>query len=398
MIRHRDPRRLLAVASAAVMLSACGGSAAPSTGGGSASSSAAAPTPGATTSAAAAVPDAVLSHQFSWGTFKLAKRIADKLAAGQSISIVVQNQGTAIPVFGAQQKTGVDRGAKANTGRLRGGITARLAGPATTDQTGQLTELETLLTSAQVDCLGVQSPSPDAFVDPINKYIDAGIPVFTENTDVPNSKRFAFYALNEESSGKANGEQTANLVKAGNLSIDTIATGSGLPQAPWAQGREKGFIEGYKSVSPSATFFNDEKNGLPTGENFTTQEVVDSVGPFLTGNPKVNLFFHTDQGVGGVAKVIADKNLTGKVFTSGFNVSPEILDGLDNGQILVTIDQGFDNQAEAVVKACVDYLLDGTVPADPLAYLKPIIVTKAGGDGLMSAADARARLAEATKS
>lgn len=328
--------------------------------------------------------------KFPWGDFKLAKRIIDKAEKGEPLTIVVNNQGTAIPIFGAEQKIGTDRGCAANKGRLP--IACRLTGPASTDQTAQLAELETLLTSNQVDCLGIQSIQPNAYVDIINTYVEAGIPVFTQNTDVPNSKRFAFFALNERDAGRANGKATAEIAKAKALKIDQIAMGSGGPEAPWAQDRMGGFQEGYKSVAPTAPFFNGEKSGLPTGPNYTTQEVIDSVGPFLTANPKVNLFFHTDQGVEGVGLVIDDKKLTGKTWTSGFNVSLQILDLIDGGEILTTINQGFDNQAEAAVRACVDFLAEGKRPKDPLAYLNPIVITKEGGPGRESAAQAREKL------
>jgi ribose transport system substrate-binding protein len=340
--------------------------------------------------AASGISDKAAQHTFSWGDFKLAQRIIDKAKSGTALSIVTNDQGTAIPVFGAEQKIGTDRGCKNNQAKLK--IECRLTGPATTDQTAQLAELETLLASNQVDCLGIQSITPDAYVDIINKYIDAGIPVFTQNTDVPNSKRFAFFALDERSSGTTNGKATAEIVKAKGYAIDTIAMGSGGPEAPWAQNRMGGFAEGYKSVFPDAKFAQDEKSGIPTGADYTTQEVIDSVGPYLQGNPKVNLFFHTDQGVEGVGTVIKDKGLSGKVWASGFNVSLPLLDLIDSGDILVTINQGFDNQAEAAVNACVDYFVNGAVPADPLAYLDPIVITKDGGTGQQTSAEARAHL------
>lgn len=388
------PRRLGAVVAVlALVVGACAGSGAPqapgATGGSPAATNA-----GATSSGGSGtgVSDKARSVPFKWGTFTLAQRIGDKAAKGDALNVVVDNQGTAIPVFGAEQRIGVDRGCAKNKSRLN--ISCRLAGPASTDQTAQLAELETLLSSNQVDCLGLQSPIPDAYVDIINKYVAAGVPVFTQNSDVPNSQRFAFFALNERDAGKANGAATANIVKAKGLTVKQLAVGSGNPTAPWAQDRMAGFMEGYKSVIPDAKFFNNDKNGLPTGENFTTQEVIDSVGPFFTGNPDVNLFFHTDQGVEGVGQVITDKKLTGNHWTSGFNVSLKILDSIDAGDTLVTINQGFDNQAEAAVSACVDFLKEGKVPTDPLAYLQPIIITKDGEQGETTSADARKHLVE----
>ena len=341
-----------------------------------------------------------LSKDFDWGTFTLAPRIAEKAAAGDALNIVVNDQGVAIPVFGAEQQIGTDRGCENNAGRLA--INCRLTGPPTTDQTAQLAELETLLASDQVDCLAIQSIQPDTYTDIINKYVDAGIPVFTQNTDVPNSKRFAFFALNEFDAGVAAGRTTATLVMEQGLPITGIATGSGNPEGPWAQDRQGGFRQGYLEVLPEAEGMFKQSNlndagqildGIPTGSGFTTQEVIDSVGPYLEGNSDVNLFFHTDQGVEGVGEVIERAERTGEAWSSGFNVSLRILDLIDQGIVLTTINQGFDNQAEAGVNACVNYLADGTVPADPLAYLDPVIITADGSGGATeTATQAREKL------
>src|SRR5262245_54208668 len=129
---------------------------------------------GGTVQAQTGVNDGAKSFALPDGsTFTLAQRIVDKAAAGEPLNIVMNNQGVAIPVFGAEQQIGTDRGCEENKDRIA--ISCRLTGPPSTDQTAQLAELETLLASDQVDCLGIQSITPDAYVDIINKYIDAGI-------------------------------------------------------------------------------------------------------------------------------------------------------------------------------------------------------------------------------
>ncbi|ACM39440.1 MULTISPECIES: sugar ABC transporter substrate-binding protein [Rhizobium/Agrobacterium group] len=338
-----------------------------------------------------AVPDGVMSHKFAWGDFKLAPRIADKLKTGKPVNIVIQVAGTGVPISGAQFKFGTVKGCEdAKAAGLN--ANCRLVGPVNPDPAQQINELETLLNSDQVDCLGVQAPLPNQFNAIINRYVDAGVPAMTLNNDAAKSKRFSFSALNEVAAGRFNGEATAKLVREMRLTITEVALGSGGPDEPWAQGRMQGFQEGFKASYPDVKFFNDYKTGLPTSRNYTTAEVIDSVTPFLTGNPKVNLFFHTDQGVEGVARVINNLGLTGKSFTSGFNVSGAILDDIEAGRTLVTIDQGFDNQSEAAVKQCVAYLTKGDVHADPLQYLNPIVITKAGGDGMITVEAAKARL------
>ncbi|MDQ0470655.1 sugar ABC transporter substrate-binding protein [Labrys wisconsinensis] len=342
------------------------------------------------------VPEGALSRQFPWGTFKLAPRIADKLRAGEKPNVVVDIEGTGIPIQGAEMRIGMKRGCDQAE---KDGMAAecRLTGPVTPDTARQLSELETLLNAGQVDCLAIQPPLPNQFTGIINKYADAGVPVFTLNIDAPKAKRFAFYALNEKQAGTINGRATAELVKQRGIAVDRIAMGSGAPDQPWAQERMTGFEAGYRQVFPDAKFFNDAKHGIPTGKNFTTQEVLNSVTPFLTANPDITLFFHTDQGVEGVGNVIRNLNLAGKVFTSGFNVSGPILDSIAAGTTLVTIDQGFDYQAQAPVEQCARFLAKGEVPADPLQYLKPIVITKAGGEGEITVDDAKERLRQASK-
>ncbi|WP_137113398.1 sugar ABC transporter substrate-binding protein [Mesorhizobium sp. GR13] len=341
------------------------------------------------------VPDNAKVRQMPWGEFKLAPRIVEKLAAGEKANIVVGLEGTGIPIQGAEMRMGMARGCENANKELP--AECRMVGPVNPDTSRQLSELETILNSGQVDCLALQPPLPNQFTGIMNKYADAGIPVFAINIDAPKSKRFAYYALNEEQAGKINGEATAKLVKEQGIEVKQVAMGSGAPDQPWAQSRMRGFIEGYKSVFPDAKFFNDDKSGLPTGKNFTTQEVLNSVTPFLTANPDVTLFFHTDQGVEGVGNVIRNLNLTGKVFTSGFNVSGPILDAIANGTTLVTIDQGFDNQAQAPVEQCARFLAKGDAPADPLQYLLPIVITKAGGEGQITVDNGRDRLKAASE-
>ena len=94
-----------------------------------------------------------------------------------------------------------------------------------------------------------------------------------------------------------------------------------------------------------------------------------------------------------MGEVIDRAGTAGSVFASGFNVSLRILDLIENDIVLSTINQGFDNQAEAAVRACVDYLADGALPDSPLAYLDPVIITKAGTAGATeTSAEAKAKL------
>ena len=331
------------------------------------------------------------SHDFDWGTFTLNADTAAKAAAGEELNIVVGVSGTAIPIFGAAVRTGMERACEAAQSRID--VDCQLVGPAQPSVVDHVAMLEARLAAGDVDCLALQSHPPEGLVDLVNDYIAAGVPVFTYNTDIEASNRFAFFALQEVAAASINGRVTAELVQAQGLDIHQVAMGSGLPNDQWARQRMEGFHKGFTEVFPDADFFNDVDSGLPTGENFTTQEVLDSVGPFMLANPDVNLFFHTDQGVEGVGQVIQNQGRVGEAWTSGFNVSDPILDLIDAGAILVTVDQGFDNQSELATTACVDLLADGELPESERPELNPIVITRDGGEGRESTDDARARYA-----
>ncbi len=375
---RRGPGSIAAVAVFGVALSACssgtgsGPGAAGSSGDGSASK---------------------WQAKFAWGTFNLAPKVQKRIQKGETLRIISSVAGTGVPVAAAEQAAGVARACADKASGLK--LDCRLVGPASTNTAAQLAELEALLNSNQVDCLSFQTGEPNAFVNIINRYVDAGIPVFGQNGDVADSKRFAYFALNESDAAKANAELTAAVMKKEGITPTKVAVGSGLPTAPWSQARMKGFKAGLEGAIPGVSFFNDAGSALPTGDGFTVAETITAVAPFLRGHSDVNLFFQNDQDVEGVGKVIEDNGLLGKVWASGFNVSNPILNSIDKGSILVTIDQGFDNQAQGAAAACVKFLATGEHPADPLVYLKPILITKDGLNGSMNINDARARLTKA---
>jgi ABC-type sugar transport system substrate-binding protein len=329
------------------------------------------------------------SHQFPWGEFHVAPRVTEKVKAGKSITVVVDVMATGIPRMAAEMRSGMQRACSEQKGVK---MECQLTGPVNTDIPKQLSQLETLLRSEQVDCLVLQPPLPGEFTNIINEYVNAGIPVYTFNIDVPNSHRFAFTALNEKQAGEVNGFTTATLVKQKGLHIDQIALGTSAPDEAWARQRMEGFIVGYKKVFPDAKFFNDPQHGFPTGNHYSVQEALNTVTPFLTAHPEVNLFFHTDQGVEGVGDVIQNLKLQGKVFTSGFNVTRAILDSISRGVTLVTIDQDYPLQTKVATESCAKMVAKGETPSDPLNYIPPTVITRDGAAGTSDVKSALKRL------
>jgi ribose transport system substrate-binding protein len=311
--------------------------------------------------------------KLSWGTFTLSPRIAAKVSSNQKLNYVLSIEGTGIPIFGPAMSTGWKRGATA------GGASAKVIGPITTDIPTQISQINSLLQANQIDCLGFEAHSPGPYVGVINKAMSEGVPVFGINADSPNSHRIAFFALNEEKAGELAGRLTGQIIKSRHLKITKAALESGAPDGPYAINRMTGFMKGLHSVLPGITFANSITTAVKTLYDFPT--VYSTTKAYITGHPDVQLIFHTDQGVETVGKVIKDLKLTGKVWSVGFNVSPTILDEIKNDQILVSIGQQWNKQAEAGANACTQFIRNGKVPAS-FVPMTPIPITSANASAL----------------
>ena len=110
-----------------------------------------------------------------------------------------------IPVF-SYAKIGAERAAKE-----MGDVQVLWNAPASADQLKQKEILESYITQ-RVDGIAISALSGDFLNDTIAKAIDAGIPVITWDSDAPNSKRIAFYGVDDMASGRILGEQAIKLV------------------------------------------------------------------------------------------------------------------------------------------------------------------------------------------
>lgn len=110
-----------------------------------------------------------------------------------------------IPVFN-YAKIGAERAAAE-----LGNIQILWNAPATADQLKQKEILESYITQ-RVDGIAISSLNGDFLTETINRAIDAGIPVTTWDSDAPNSRRIAFYGVDDLASGRIMGEQAITLL------------------------------------------------------------------------------------------------------------------------------------------------------------------------------------------
>jgi ABC-type sugar transport system substrate-binding protein len=320
---------------------------------------------GATVAAKAVLPAdtsaAPYVAKFNWGTFKLAPRIIAKIKAHQPLNFVYSISDAGQPVFSAAIQSGFNDGVAQAAKTFGYPLKARMIGPVGGGNQKQISQIQTLLNSNQIDVLAFNAAQPGPFIDILNQAMAAGVPVWGTGGDSPQSHRIGFFALNEEAAGKQAGQLAGQWAKQHNLPVKKAAVFTGDPSGPWAQSRMKGFIEGLHSVLPQVQLVNSVSNPLNTG--FDSPTVYSDAKSFILGHPDVQLIFHTDQGVQMVGKAIADTGRTNKTWAVGFNLSPEILNYMKTNQILVTVGQNWHGQAVEAANAAAEFLFKGQVIA-----------------------------------
>lgn len=302
--------------------------------------------------------------------FELSDRIAGKIDAGEALNVVLSFQTLADVLAPALLTEGMERAAERLEVEHGVQINTRLIGPVETDPPAQISEVQTVVGADQADCLGIQPVSPDAFVDVFNEVVASGIPAFSVNTDSPDSARLAYYGLDELSAGQTAGEFTVDWMKDNGVEPARAALMTGDTTAVWAQDRMRGWVEVVTAAFPEMEVEGEPTNALTT--SYDPAEIYSTAEAFLTGNPEVDLVFHTDWGAKTIGPLVTKQDRQGEVHVLGFNVDLDYLDAVANGDIIGTIDQGYDNQAEAFVDGCIAALLDGEIPDDPMQFLDPV--------------------------
>lgn len=110
-----------------------------------------------------------------------------------------------IPVFN-YAKIGAER-----TAAEMGNVEILWRGPERADELRQKEIVESFITQ-RVDGIAISVLNADFLTSTIDRAVDAGIPVVTWDSDAPNSKRIAFYGVDDFKSGQIMGEQAARLL------------------------------------------------------------------------------------------------------------------------------------------------------------------------------------------
>jgi simple sugar transport system substrate-binding protein len=222
--------------------------------------------------------------------------------------------------------------------------------------------------SAKADGIALADVDPDAFSGPVQRALDAGIPVLTYNADGTREKqtdRLGYVGQDLFLSGQEMGNRIASLVDKGKVAL-FIAT----PGQANIQPRIDGAVDALKSSNKDI-----EYDIVATGAEVV--EELSRVESYYNGNRDIAGMFAVDQGsTQGVSQVIEKNNLKGKVRGGGFDLVDVILRGIQAGNLDFTIDQQPYLQGFLPVFYLYLYKLSGGVTTPPNTNTGLAFVTK----------------------
>ncbi|MBK8023485.1 MAG: substrate-binding domain-containing protein [Chloroflexi bacterium] len=282
-------------------------------------------------------PPAAEAEGVTLADFALAPRIQAKLDAGEPLNIFVSYHDVS-----NEFAPFIRRGVEGAIEEL--GVSAQFIGPVGADADAQVSELETLLETA--DGFAISSVSSDALAPFINRALEAGVPVVTFNTDNPESNRLAFAGQDLVQSGREAGKLMGEVLGGEGVVIITTLDAA----AQWSIDRETGAREAlaeFPGIEVVAT--------INTGTE--PQQIYSSIENAMLANPNVTGILSLECcSTPSAGEYVQRNDLTGQVSIVGFDLLPQTVELVTAGVINATIDQAPERQGFEAVNMLVRFL------------------------------------------
>jgi simple sugar transport system substrate-binding protein len=225
--------------------------------------------------------------------------------------------------------------------------------------------------SAKADGLALAVVDKSAFRAPVDKALDAGIPVVSYNADGARddvgTNRLAYIGQGLYESGYALGQRALEQIDGGEVAA-FIATPGQLNIQPRIDGAEAAIKESGKPISFKAVATNaDITKGL---------SIIDA---YVQGHQNVSGLLAVDAGsTQSIGQVVKKYGLRGKSLkvAGGFDLVPETLAAVKAGDLDYTIDQQPYLQGFLPVLALYLYKISGGLISPPVTNTGLLFVTK----------------------
>ena len=227
--------------------------------------------------------------------------------------------------------------------------------------------------AAKAAAIAVPIVDPHAFDAPVQRALDAGIPVFAYNADAPAgsaNKRLAYIGQDLYQSGYKMGERIASMIDSGLVAL-FIATPGQLNIQPRLDGAVAAIKKSGKKI---------ETQQIATGA--TVNEELSKIKAFYLGHQDLKGMFAVDAGsTQGVGEVMEQFKLQSKgVHAGGYDLLPKTVQLIQDGHLDFTIDQQAYLQGFYTAMEMFTFLASGglTGPADINTGLKFVIKESVG--------------------
>lgn len=240
-----------------------------------------------------------------------------------------------------------------------------VSGSSETDVAGQIKTIEDLI-SRGVDGIIISATDGKALAPEVDKAIDAGIPVITFDSDVPDSKRLAYFGTNNVDTGYAAGKALAELVGG----KGKVAVIMGVLGAPNEMGRLEGFKKAINEYSDIELIDTPDSQG----DRAKAAEVAANL---LTANPDiVGMFGNTGIAAPGMAQGVVEAGFGGKVKLVGMDDVPDNIRFVQEGVMNAIVVQSPYDMGYNACKALLNYIEKKETPKDVMNYVPAKVMYK----------------------
>jgi inositol transport system substrate-binding protein len=208
----------------------------------------------------------------------------------------------------------------------------------------------------------------DAMAPALQEAVEAGIPVVTVDRRVPSVEGIlAHVGADNVKGGEAQGRLILKLFPDG----ATIVNLQGQSGASPAIDRNKGLHNVLDPVKDKYKIVFEQTAGFARDKGLAVTEAALSA---LSEPPKVIVAANDDMALGAI-EAVKGRGLSG-IAIIGFDALPEALAQVRDGGMTATIEQFPGKQSSLGVQTLVNFLKNGTKPAEKILLLTPEAVTK----------------------
>jgi inositol transport system substrate-binding protein len=208
----------------------------------------------------------------------------------------------------------------------------------------------------------------DAMAPALNEAIDAGVPVVTVDRRVPSVKGILGHVGADNVAG---GEAQGNLIVKLFPDGATIINLQGQSGASPAIDRNKGLHNVLDPLKDKYKIVFEQTAGFQRALGLSVTEAALSS---LAAPPKVIVAANDDMALGAL-EAVKSRSLSG-IAIIGFDALPEALAKVRDGELTATIEQFPGKQSATGVKILMDFIKNGTKPAEQITLLTPVAITK----------------------